>query len=56
MQCWSAEHVNGQAGHLGRTSALVMAAAAFLAELAADLRSAASSNENETSPKPPIAA
>ena len=39
-----------------RHISLVMAAAAFLAKLAADLRSAASGKENETSPNPPIAA
>ena len=39
-----------------RHISLVMAAAAFLAKLAANLRSAASGKENETSPNPPIAA
>ena len=39
-----------------RHISLVMAAAAFLAKLAADLRKAASGKENETSPTPPIAA
>ena len=39
-----------------RHISLVMAAAAFLAKLAADLRNAASGKENETSPNPPIAA
>ena len=39
-----------------RHISLVMAAAAFLAKLAADLRRAASGKENETSPNPPIAA
>ena len=39
-----------------RHISLVMAAAAFLAKLAADLRKAASGKENETSPNPPIAA
>ena len=39
-----------------RHISLVMAAAAFLAKLAADLRKAASDKENETSPNPPIAA
>ena len=39
-----------------RHISLVMAAAAFLANLAAELRNAASGKENETSPNPPIAA
>lgn len=39
-----------------RHMSLVMAAAAFLAKLAADLRQAAWSKPNETSPKAPIAA
>ena len=39
-----------------RHISLVMAAAAFLAKLAADLRRAACSKRNETSPNPPVAA
>ncbi|SEI17195.1 hypothetical protein RTCCBAU85039_5580 [Rhizobium tibeticum] len=35
---------------------LVMAAAAFLAKLGADLRRTAAGKPNETSPNPPIAA
>lgn len=39
-----------------RHMTLVMAAAAFLAKLAADVRRAARSKPNETSPKAPVAA
>jgi hypothetical protein len=39
-----------------RQMTLVMAAAAFLAKLGADLRRSAGRKPNETSPNPPIAA